>query len=1048
MAVGRRLVPALAVALLCATQLPAQVGTIRGRVLDSTSQQPLSSATITVEGSSRATSARADGTFDLSNVPAGVQRVRARRIGYHTLLRTVTVPPGGAVDVVLSLEAQPAVLSEIVSTGYGTQRREAITSSVTSIDATAAKVGVITNATQLIQGRAPGVQITQSSGEPGGNTQIRIRGGTSISASNDPLYVIDGVPLQNDATAPGAAGVAFSAALSRNPLNSISPDDIESLTILKDASATAIYGSRGANGVILVTTKRGTRESQIEYETYIGTSSPRKTLGLATGQQYRDFVTQWKDSLGGQTAIDALGAANTDWEKAVTQSTMSMNHNLAFTGGSAQTKYRASLNYFDQEGVIQNSGLKRYQGRLNATHDALNSRLRLALNLMTSRVNNQYSPNENTAGFTGGLFTNMVIYNPTYPIDCSANVKPCKAASSAFYEIGTGAQDVRNPVGLIQQIQDNSPEDRLLGNFTGTVNLFEGLTSQTTLGADRSGAVRRTYIPRTSPVGAAFNGYARQVDKNLQNITFNQLLTYSPRLTGTQELEVVGGYEYTKNDNREFGSASQGFITDAFGVDNLVAGSSVPVGYPYSWRSESKLASFFSRASYGYGGRYFLTGVLRRDGSSRLAPGHKWANFPALSGSWRISEENFMRDVHPLGLSSLAFRAGWGKQGNQSIQPYQTLLLLRSDPGSLYPFGSTITSGLAAAQVGNPNLKWETATQTNLGIDFGFNHDRLTGGLEIYNKDTKDLLFTVPVPQPAVVPNQLKNIGSLRNRGLEAFADMELYTGQRRSLSGGLALTIERNKITDLGDTTAACKSNATTATFSAYSGAGCLYYLSGTVSGAGQSNQWSEIIMRGQAVGTFLAPEFVGVKSGVQYFSCTVANNPKCVNGQTTDPVDADRKFVGTANPSFTLGIHNNATFNDFDVSWLWRGEFGGKVFNNTALVFQTKSDAAQGRNFLSKALNDPDNIHEPAKFSTRWIEDRTFVRLQNLTLGYTLPKSMMGGRATRLYVSGDNVLLFTKYSGYDPEVFTSAGLASRGVDFLAYPPTRNFTIGARTQF
>ena len=301
--------------------------------------------------------------------------------------------------------------------------------------------------------------------------------------------------------------------------------------------------------------------------------------------------------------------------------------------------------------------------------------------------------------------------------------------------------------------------------------------------------------------------------------------------------------------------------------------------------------------------------------------------------------------------------------------------------------------------------------------------------------------------QPAVVANQLMNIGSIRNRGLEATTEMQLWSSGRRSLSGGLVLNVERNKVTSLGDTSAACRSDAVTTDFKSYTTAGCLYYQSGFVSGQGQSNQWSEVIMRGQAVGTFLAPEFVGVTNGVQYFACSTID-PNCVSGKTTSPVDADRKFIGTANPSFTLGVHNNLTWGDIDASWLWRGEFGGNVFNNTALVYQTKSDAAQGRNFLADAITDPDNIHEPAKFSSRWIEDRTFVRLQNVTLGYNLPKAFLGGRATRVFVSGDNVFLFTKYSGYDPEVFVASGLASRGIDYLTYPPTRKFTVGARTQF
>jgi len=1062
MAAVRRIVPVVIIALMCAVQARAQdVGRIHGTVVDSATRQPLSNVGVSVEGTTRGAVSRVDGSFDITGVAPGTYRLRARRIGYHTLVQPVTVSAGGsATNVTLGLGPQATVLTEIVSTGYGSQRREAITGAVATLKADSARIGVVTNAEEMLQGRTTGVQIVKSNGEPGGNIQIRIRGGTSISASNEPLYVIDGVTVQNDAPTPSAAGVGFNAALPRNPLNGISPDDIETMTVLKDASATAIYGSRAANGVVLITTKRGTRESQIEYEVYTGAFSPTKTLGLASGSQYRAFVTQFKDSLGGQTAVNALGTADTDWEKAVTHSSLAMNHNVAFSGGSSDTKYRASLNYFDQQGAVVNSALKRYQGRLNATHDAVNGRIHVGVNLMASRVDNQFSPNENGGGFNGGLFTNVVIYNPTFPIDCSGGAKPCAKSSSAYYE--NGVPGVFNPVALVHQIQDASPVNRILGNFTGTVSVLENLTSQTTLGVDNSDADRRTFFPNASPAGSPFGGYARQVNRSLQSLTFQQLVTYTPRLSANQEFDVAAGFEFLKNTNREVGSASQGFISDVFNVDNLVAGSTVPTGYPYSSLNEDELSSFFARANYGYGGRYFLTGVLRRDGSSRLSPGPdcdpqkgtftgpcsgQWALFPGVSGSWRLSEESFMRGRHPMGLSSLALRVGWGKQGNQSIAPYQTLLLLKADPSALYPFGGVITSGLAAAQVGNPSLRWETATQTNLGLDFGLKNDRITGSVEIYQKNTSDLLLRIAVPQPAVVPTQLENIGSLRNRGLEANVDWQMYSARNRSLSGGLVFTLERNSVTSLGDTTAACADDKTTTNFAATAAAKCTAITTGTVNGQGQSNQWSQIIMRGQPIGTFLAPLFVGVKGGVQYFACTSVD-PKCVSGQTTSPVDADRQFIGSANPSFTVGVHHNATWNSWDASWLWRGEFGGKVFNNTALVYQSKSDAAQGRNFLAAAISDPDNIHEPAKFSSRWIEDRTFVRLQSLSIGYTLPKSLLGGHPTRAYVAGDNLLLFTHYSGYDPEVFTSLGLASRGIDYLTYPRTRAFTVGARTQF
>lgn len=1017
MPVVRGALSALAGVLIAATQLSAQnVGSISGRVVDSVSGQPLVNVTVSVEGTSRRTLSRADGTYQMAAVPAGSYRVSARQIGRRTQQRDVTVTEGGTATADFLLAQQAAALSEIVVTGYGTQRREAVSGSVSQINAEAANVGVVTNAAQMLQGRVSGVQMTVNSGEPGAGAQMRVRGGTSISASNEPLYVIDGVPLQNDETTPGAAGIAdIRPQLGRNPLNSINPNDIESITVLKDASATAIYGSRGANGVILIQTKRvagGT--GQMEYETYVGMSTPTKSLGLASGAQYRSFVQQMVTANKlPASATASLGAADTDWEGELQRTGVATSHNLSFSGGSASTQYRASLNYFNQQGVVKVNGLERYQGRLNATHDAFTGRLRLGLNLMAARVNNEFAPMENTGGFRGGLFTNMLIYNPTFPI---------RRADGTYYEIGAGAQDARNPVAMVNQIEDVAPENRLLGNFSGTLTLLDNLTSQTTLGVDFTDAARRTFAPRASPVGAQYGGYARQADRTLQNLNFQQLLTYAPGIGGDQELEIVGGYEYTKIDNRGFDAQMTGFITDAFGVNNLGAGTQSSSPAPTSYRVESRLVSFFSRVNYGFGGKYFLTGVIRRDGSSRLAPGQQYATFPALSAAWRV------REGAASTVSTLALRAGWGVQGNQSILPYQTKLLLRADPGAVYPFGGVLTTGLRAAQVGNPDLKWETATQVNVGFDYGLMNERFTGVVDVYQKTTRDLLLEVSVPQPAVVNTRIENVGSLRNRGVEATFNTALVNRRERTLNLELVASVERNEVTSLGDTTRK-------------------FINTGFVSGQGQSGQYSQRILVGQPIGTFFAPRFLKVNAaGQQVFKCK-ATSAGCTNGETTSPTDDDREVIGSANPSFSLGVSNNATWGKIDASWLWRSEIGGKVFNNTALVYQTKSNASQGRNFLAAALSDPDDITEPAKYSDRWIESRTFTRLQNVTVGYTfnLPARVMGGRETRVFLSGDNLLLFSDYSGYDPEVFVASGLASRGIDYATYPRARTFTLGAR---
>ena len=1038
MALRRFLFPALIGCLLWTSRLSAQAntGTITGRVVDSASQTGIGNVNVVVMGGQRGTITRDDGGFTLTGVAAGSYTLRASRIGFRPQTQPVTVTAGSTSNVTFTMSRQAAVLSEIVVTGYGTQRREAISGSVATVDADQANVGVVTNANQMLDARVAGVQLTQNNGDPGAGAQIRIRGGTSISASNDPLYVVDGVPLQNEATAPGAPGVGWNAMLPRSPLNAINPGDIETITVLKDAAATAIYGSRGANGVVLITTKRGARGTgSMEYDAYIGAASAAKTLDLASGEQYRTFVQQQvdqyvADSLAGKTvfgglspkALESLGSVNTDWQDAILRTGIATNHNLAFSGGSAQTQYRASLNYFDQQGVVKGSGLKRYQGRLNANHDAFTGKLRLGLNLTASRVYNQYTPMENGGGFTGGLFTNMVIFNPTLPI---------RTPTGSFFEIA-GQTDVRNPVALINEINDNAPEDRVLGNATGTIQLLSDLTAQTTVGVDINNSVRQTYYPSTSPIAAGASGIANQAQLSLNNQNFQQLLTYSPHY-GRSELEVVGGYEYSHFDNKGFGAQAQGFITDRFGVDNLGAGTAAKSPLPSSYEEESQLVSFFSRANYGFANKYFLTGVIRYDGSTRLAPGHRWEVFPAISASWRLSEEDFFKGGP---FSNLSLRAGWGKQGNQAIKPYQTQLLLRTDNGAAYPFGGTVTTGLRASQVGNPDLKWETATQTNVGLDYGLWNDRMTGSLEFYNKTTNDLLFEVSVPQPAVVPTRFENIGSLRNRGVELSLDGEMWRSGQKTVTGGFVFSLERNSVISLGDTS---RKSIQTA----------------FVNGQGQSNQYAELIAPGHPLGSFYAPRFLYVQGGQQYFACTPEThpNPGCTNGATTDPTDADRQFIGSANPDFTLGVHNNLTWGKLDASWLWRGEFGGKVFNNTALVYQTKSDAKQGRNFLEAALSDPDSISEPAKYSSRWIEDRTFVRLQNVTLGYTfnLPARLMSGQTARVYVSGDNLLLFSGYSGLDPEVYSTNGgdgPAVRGVDYVTFPRPRTYTFGVHFQF
>ena len=1026
MALVRNFVLAIGGALLSAASLSAQVGAITGRVVDSASNQPIAAVTVRIEGTARGAVTRDDGTYMIGSVPVGTARVRAARIGYAPQVRDVNVTGGAPVTADFALAPAGVILEQVVTTGYGTQRREAITGSVATVSGEDANVGVVTNANEMLQGRVAGVELTTNSGEPGAGAQIRIRGGTSISASNEPLYVIDGVPVNNASTeAGGGGGGVYDPSLPRSPLNLLNPSDIESITILKDASATAIYGSRAANGVILIQTKKGPTGggSTMEYDGYVAMSRPANYLEVLNGDDYRAFLTrqrdaatdtavrrQWNDRITGQ------GTANTDWEREVTRTAATHNHNLAFAGGREDTRYRASLNYMNQEGVVIENGLERIQGRLNASHASFENRLRLGLNLTASHVINDYLPFEDEGGFEGVVFTNVAIYNPTRPVRTTN-----ATGQSVFFEL-PGQTSVRNPVALAEQIIDEAKTTRSLGNIVAELDLLPGLTGQVNAGADRSESVRQIFFPSENPIGSLFRGLAGQREKNLTSKTLQTLLTYRNQFMDAHSLDVVGGYEFNEYTTEEFGAEGRGYITDLFSFHNLGGGQTlVP---PYSYREDSRLVSFFGRANYSFNETYYITGVLRRDGASQFGAGNKWALFPAVSASVRLTQ----MDLLPAYFSELRLRAGWGKQGNAAVKPYQSLLLL--GPGARAAFGQTAITAVSQTQNPNAGLKWEETDQINVGIDYGLFNNRFAGTLEYYRKNTEDLLLEITVPQPAIVPQRLENIGKLRNSGIEFSLDALAMARQNFTWQAGLVFAAEKNEVVDLGTRT---------------------FITTGRVSGQGQSGQVSQRIMPGHPLGTFFGPVYVDVNpQGKQLFRCKTAS-ASCVGGLTTAPTADDYEVLGDANPDFTLGLTSRMNWRKFDASFLLRGEFGQEVFNNGALVYSTKSNALQDKNFLKAALTDPIAITEPAIFSSRWIEDGSFVRLQNVTLGYTLDlPAFFGGaaRPVRLYVSGDNLFLITDYTGYDPEVHTDAGIAARGIEYVTYPRARTFTAGFRVQF
>jgi iron complex outermembrane receptor protein len=998
----RKLPQLIALALFGANIAFAQV---TGTVTEAGTDFPLPGVNIVVDGTLTGTTSALDGSYSIEASSGDV--LVFSFVGYLSQ----SIPVGDATVIDVQLQLDEILLEEIVVVGYGTQSREDVTGSVATIDVTNARKGLVTAPDQLIRGRVAGVNVTQNNGEPGAGFNIRIRGGTSISASNEPLYVIDGVPIDNSPITPGGVGVGGAAPPGRNPLNMLNPGDIENITILKDASATAIYGSRGANGVVLITTKSGSSERlSVNYEGYVSASQASRSLELLSGSEYRSFVQQQVSSgILGQSNLDALGNSDTNWEDEVTQTGVSHSHNLSFAGGSNSTNYRASFNYLNQEGAVISSGLERLTARLNADTGVLDDRIRLGINLTSSFNQDDFVQYSETGGFEGALFTNVFAYNPTFPVTNT---------DGSWYETGAGRQSVRNPVALANQVEDFSKMTRSLGNVSADIDLIEGLTLRMNYGADRSQSTRRTFLPKNSPVGAEFGGRAIQANRERTSQTFQSYLTYNEIFAEDHTVDILAGYEYNEFLFEEFRAETRDFVTDALSYNSLEAGAElIP---PTSQKETSRLISFFGRVNYNYRQRYYLTGVLRRDGSSRFGDGNKWAMFPAVSGAWRISEESFLagNDL----FDDLRLKAGWGVVGSQEIANYLSLAQLGADPGNRAVLGGVPITGVAPINFANPDLQWEETSSINVGLDYSLLSGKFSGSIEYYVKNTDNLLLEIPVPQPAPVPTRIENVGETQNQGIEFSLDYAAIQDTDLNVTFGGVFNANSNEVVSLGARD---------------------QIITGAISGRGQSDAFAQLILPGEPLGTFYGPIFTGVVDGAQQFQDIDGD------GQI-EPTGDDRAILGNAQPDFTYGFRANVDWKSWDFSLFIRGVQGVDIFNNTRLVYETKSAVTQGQNFLAAALDDPDGTTEAAKFSSRWIEDGSFIRLDNVTIGYTIDTAQVLSQLTsaRIYFSANNLLTITGYEGYDPEVNTNAGLATIGIDYTNYPRSRTFTLGVALGF
>ena len=1002
----RTLLSSLVLSLLCVSLALAQEKTVEGTVTDGATGQPLPGANVSVKGTTTGTTSNMQGQYEMT-VPGPNAVLVFSFVGYQQ--KEITVGDQTVIDVTLQEDIEQ--LDEVVVVGYGTQRRQEITGSVSSVDVAEANVGQNASAQDLIQGRIAGVNVIQNSGEPGAGAEIRVRGTSSISAGNEPLYVIDGVPINNTNITPGGASAGgVSSSSSSNPLALINPQDIESIQVLKDAAATAIYGSQGANGVVLIETKGGEAGSvQVDYTGKVTTSALANELDLLSGGEYRQAV---QDVLG-QSDTGADG--NTDWQDEATRRAVTQEHNLSFSGGSESTTYRAALSYLDNQGIMEDTGIERVTGRVNADHSALNDRLRFGLNLTGSYLKRNHGFFNQGGGFEGGAIKGMVAFDPRLNV---------KDENGDFVEF---ARNIRNPIGLLNQVTDITDQNRILGNFSTEVDIIEDLTAKGTIGVDVQDGIRRTYIPNANAIGAEFGGMGRQAERMLSNVVTQGTLRYTRDVFDGQTLRILGGAEYKRETFQEVGLETRDFTSDATLFNNLQGGSEVQS--PFSNKALVEQVSFFSRLNYNVLDKYFLTATVRRDGSSVFGDDEKFGIFPSASVGWSISNEEFMEDVD--WLSQLKLRASFGITGNQAVPPYQSLPTLASSTGNSAIFGAdNEVIGTTLDRAANPDLKWEETQEFNVGLDF--TASRFDGSLEFFQRTTSDLLFDIDVLPPSPSPTRLENVGEVENLGVEATVDAFVIDSEDMSFTVGANISSIKNEITDLG---------------------GRAFLDHTLVNGAGQTNVNAQRLDEGRPIGSYHGPVFTGIdENGNETYRTSDG-------GTTTDLGSAEEAFIGNPIPDFSYGLSLRFRYQDFDLGAFFRGEEGKQLFNNTALEFHTKSNLGQSINLLQGALTDGTNSSHVPVYSSRWIEDASFFRLDKLTLGYTLPNaSQYGMRRARVYVTGQNLFVITPYDGFDPEVntnvngvglgFRNLALPTRGVDYTSFPKARSFTLGVEVGF
>jgi TonB-linked SusC/RagA family outer membrane protein len=1040
----------------------ATTGTIAGRVVDSTSNAPIPNVRVTVAGSNAAAVTNDDGRFVLTGVPAGSARLRLRRLGYRAREILVTVNTGEAATANLGLLRSAVQLSDVVSIGYGSQRRVDLTGSISSVNSEDLHKTIVTTVEQGLQGRVPGVAVTQGDAAPGGGMRVQIRGVNSMnSGSSQPLYVIDGVPFEQSGISKRQIGATSEENLSSltetNPLSSISPNEIESIDILKDASATAIYGSRGANGVVLITTRRGREGAATTTLNYSqGMSSVAKRYDLLNAFDYANYVNLSYDNIGQSNArvyggstrpgsitpdsIQKLVGSGTDWQDEIFRSAMERNAQLSFSNGDQSgNAYLISATLLDQAGVIRGSQFRRGGLRTNLNRNLFSNRLQVNGNVaMTQSINNMVRSSTINGYQAVGIVRQALTYTP-FQLPDTTRKDPRQEDPLSLSVFGA------NPLRYTDEVKERDQITRALGGLRGIATLATGLTLDLSVGGNYEGRAYSNYFPRTVGEGSGNNGDANQARTDFGSIINENLLHFTRELRWNQNVDLLGGYTNQFNRSQYQSQEVRGFPDDILGSNVLANGSLISP--PQSGVYVDRLESWLGRANYSLLNRYLLTGTVRRDGSSKFATNNKWATFPAVAFAWRLIDEPMLAG-QPV-FSDLKLRTSYGKSGNQAIGQYQSLAAV-SGAGCLMALNGTAVPCYRVTQLGNPDLRWETTTQFDAGLDFGFLRNRLSGTFDYYRKNTEDLLQQIQLPTSTGFANAWLNSGNVTNHGVEMQLTLDVLPADRSGLHWNTSFNASHNvnRLESLG---------TIPQQFAGRLGAGGNLEVTPFIQKPGYSigSMWGYLvqgIIKTAADSIAYAAE-TGSASWIGDYMLKDLDG----DGKITA---SDQTIVGDANPTWIYGFNNNFSFGNFDLSALVTAVRGGSIINTERMTFLVLN--GQSGNVPSEILansynatSNPNGTNQMVRnnrggfgnrFLNVFVEDGSYLRLKNLQLGYRIPT--LRAQNARVYINAINLFTSTDYSGFDPEVSAFGGTDRPGVDQGNYPGARLITFGVSTSF